>query len=81
MAKRPQPAEEKLTRAKGTDAQTIIDTEMEAIRNFHIVTPPRDNRPGISTVGNQNPPPIAPRRPGTTAPTNIINERFEYFEY
>jgi hypothetical protein len=34
-------AEQKLKRAKGTDAQTKFDTEIEAIRNFHIITPPR----------------------------------------
>jgi hypothetical protein len=73
MAKRLQAAEEKLKRAKGTDAQTIFDNEMEAIRNFHIVTPPRENTPGILTVGNQNPPPIPPTRPGATAPPNNIN--------
>jgi hypothetical protein len=70
-----------LKRDKGTDAQTIFDTEMEAIRNLHIVTPPRENTPGIPTVGNQNPPPIQPTRPGATAPPNIIKERFDYFEY
>jgi hypothetical protein len=40
MAKHLQAAEEKLKRAKGTDAQTMFDSEMEAIRNFYIVTPP-----------------------------------------
>jgi hypothetical protein len=57
MAKRLQGADEQLKRAKGTDAQTIFDTEMKAIRNFHIVIPPRDNTPGIPTLGNQNAPP------------------------
>jgi hypothetical protein len=50
-----QAAEEKLKQAKGTDAQTIFDIEMEAIRNFHIVIPHRENTPGIPTLGNQNP--------------------------
>jgi hypothetical protein len=81
MAKRLQTREAKLKRAKGTDAQTIFDTEMEAIRNFHIITPPWENTPGIPIVGNQNPPPIPPTRPGATAPPNNINERFDYFEY
>jgi hypothetical protein len=81
MANRVRAAEEKLKRAKGTDAQTIFDTEMVAIRNFHIVTPPRENTPGIPIVGNQNSPPIPPARPGTTAPPNNIHERFDYFEY
>jgi hypothetical protein len=40
MATHLQAAEEKLTRAKGTDAQTIFETEIEAIRNFPIATPP-----------------------------------------
>jgi hypothetical protein len=74
MVKRLHAAEEKLTRAKGTYAQTIFDTEMEAIRNFHIITPPRENIPGIPTVGNQYPPPIPPTRSGATAPPNNINE-------
>jgi hypothetical protein len=81
MAKRLQAAEEKLKRAKGTGTQKIFDTEMEAIRNFHIVTPPRQNTPGIPTVGTQNPPPIPPTRAGATASPNNINERFDYFEY
>jgi hypothetical protein len=54
---------------------------MEAIRSFHIVTPPRENTPGIHPVGNQNPLPIPPTRPGATAPPNNINERFDYFQY
>jgi hypothetical protein len=81
MAKRLQDAEEKLKRAKGTDAQTIFDTEMDAKRNFHIITPPRENIPDILTVGNQNPRPILPTRPGATALPNNINEQFDYFEY
>jgi hypothetical protein len=39
MAKRLQAAEEQLNRAKGTDAQIIFETEMEAIRNFHTSHP------------------------------------------
>jgi hypothetical protein len=74
MSERLQAAEERLKRAKGTDAQTIFDTEMEAIRNFHIITPSGENTPGIPTVGNQNPPPIPPTRPSATAPPNNINE-------
>jgi hypothetical protein len=54
---------------------------MEALRNFHIVTPHRENTPGFPTLGNQNPPPIPPTRPGATVPPNNINERFDYFEY
>jgi hypothetical protein len=60
MAKCLQSAEEQLILAKGTDAQTIFDTEMEAIRNLQIVPPPQENTPGILTVGKQNPPPIPP---------------------
>jgi hypothetical protein len=74
-------AEEKLNRAKGTDAQIIFDTEMEAMINFHIFTPPRENTPGIPRVGNQTPPPITPPRPGAIAPPMNINERFDNFEY
>jgi hypothetical protein len=81
IAKGLQAAEEKLNPAKGTDAQTIFDTEMEAIRYIHIVTPPRENTPGIMMVGNQNPSPIPPIRPGATAPSNNIKERFDYLEY
>jgi hypothetical protein len=81
MAKQLQAAEEKWKRAKGTDTQTIFDTQMEAIRNFHIVIPPRDNTPGIPMVGNQNHPPIPPTRPGATALRNNINERLDYLEY
>jgi hypothetical protein len=69
-----------LKRAKGTDAHTIFDTEMEAIRHFHIITSRGENKLGILTVGNQNPPPIPPTRPGATAFPNNINERFTYFE-
>jgi hypothetical protein len=61
-----------LKRAKGTDSQTIFDTEMEAIINFHRVTPPRENTPGIPTVGNQNPRPIPPTRPRATAAPTIL---------
>jgi hypothetical protein len=39
MAKRLQAAEEKLRKAKSSNAQTIFDTELEAIRNLHIYTP------------------------------------------
>jgi hypothetical protein len=81
MAKHLQAAEEKLKRAKGTGAQTIFDTEMESIRNFHIVTPPGENTPGLPKVGNPNPPPIPPTRPGGIGPTKNINERLDYFEY
>jgi hypothetical protein len=54
---------------------------MEAIRYFYIITPPQDNILGIPMVGNQNPPPILPTRPGTTAPLNNIHQKFDYFEY
>jgi hypothetical protein len=74
MAKCLQAGEEKLKRAKGTDAQTIFDTEREAISNFHIVTALRENPPGIPTAENQTPPPIPPTRPSTIAPSNNINE-------
>jgi hypothetical protein len=63
MAKRLQAAEDKLRKAKSSDAQTIFDTEMEAIRNFHIHTPSREAIPEIpeyaftETGGNNNPPP------------------------
>jgi hypothetical protein len=76
MAKRLQAAEETLKPAKGIDALTIFDTEMEAIRNFHIIIPRRENTPGIPTIRNQNPPPVPPTRPVATALTNNINERF-----
>jgi hypothetical protein len=79
MAKHLQTVEEKLKRAKGTDANTIFDTEIESIRHFHIVTPLRGYTPGIPPVRKQNPPPIP--RPGATAALNNLNERFEYFEY
>jgi hypothetical protein len=80
MAKCLQAAEDKLKRAKGTDPQTIFDTEMELIRNLHIVTPPRENIPGIPMVGNQTLPPIPLTRPSATAPPNNINKRFDDFE-
>jgi hypothetical protein len=78
MAKCLHAAEQKLKRAKYTDRQTIFDTEIEAIRNFHIITPPREKSLGIQMVGNQNPPPIPPTRPGATAPCNKINDSFAY---
>jgi hypothetical protein len=81
MANCLQTVEQQLKQAKGTDAQTIFDTEIDAIRNFHIVTPPRQNTPGIPTVENQHPPPIAPTSPGPTAPPNNIHKLFNYFEY
>jgi hypothetical protein len=81
MANSFQAAEEKFKQANGTGVQTIFDTDMEAIRNFDIVIPPRDNTPRILMVENQHPPPILPARPSATAPSNNINERFDYFEY
>jgi hypothetical protein len=81
IAKHCQAAEEKLKRAKSTDAQIIFDTEMEAIRHFQILTPPQENTLGILTIGNQNPPLIPPTRPGTTAPPSNINVLINYFEY
>jgi hypothetical protein len=74
-----QRAEETLKQAKSIDAQTEFDTEMEAMRNFHIVTPPREITPGILTLGNQIPPSISPTRPCAIAPPNNIKERFDYF--
>jgi hypothetical protein len=47
MAKRLQAAGEKLRKAKSSDTETIFDTEMEAIRNFHIHTPSREAMPEI----------------------------------
>jgi hypothetical protein len=38
MSKRLQAAEDKLRKAKRSDAHTIFDTEMEVIRNFDIYT-------------------------------------------
>jgi hypothetical protein len=70
-----------LKRAKGPNAQTIFDTETEAIRNIHIITPPRENTLDILTVGNQNPLTMPPSRPGATAPPNNINDEFVYFEF
>jgi hypothetical protein len=63
MAKRLQAGEEKLRKAKSSDTQTIFDTEIEAIRNFHIHTPPRkaipEDRQQVipETGGNNNLPP------------------------
>jgi hypothetical protein len=81
MAKHLQPTKEILKQDKGTDAQTLFDTEIEPIRHFHIITPPCEYTPGITTVGNQNLRPILPTRPGGTAPANNINEQFDCFEY
>jgi hypothetical protein len=81
MAQRLQAAEEKLKRAKGTDTQTIFETEMEAIRNFHTATPPRGVTPDIPGGGNQNPPPPAPPKTGATVPPDENNEGFDYFQY
>jgi hypothetical protein len=73
--------EETLKRAKGTAAQTIFDPEMEAIMNFHIVTPLPERIPGISTVSTQNGQRLAPTGPSGITPPNNINEHFDYFEY
>jgi hypothetical protein len=48
---------------------------MEAIRNFHNITPPRENIPGIPLVETQISPSIPPTRPCVTAPYNNINKR------
>jgi hypothetical protein len=80
MAKRLHAPEEKLTRAKGTVTLTKFDTKMDAIRYFQILTPSGENTLRISTVANQNPPPILHTRSGAPAPPNNINEQFDYFE-
>jgi hypothetical protein len=80
MAKRRQAADEKLNRANGTDVQTIFDTKMEAIRNFHIITPLRENMQDIPTGGNHYPLPFLPTRPGAIAPPNNTNKGFHYLD-
>jgi hypothetical protein len=73
-------AEEKLRKAEGSDAQTIFDTEMEAIRNFHIHTPSREAMPAnleqavLETEGNNNPPPPKDK-------PQDHNNSFNYIEY
>jgi hypothetical protein len=85
MAKRLQAAEEKLRKAKSSDAQTIFDTEMEAIRNFHILTPSREAMPENpdqaipETGGNNNPPP--PPKGHTKENPQDNDKKFNYIKY
>jgi hypothetical protein len=70
-----------LEKKKGSDAQTIFDTEIDAIRNFHIHTPSRDATPAIpETGGNNNPPPPLPPRNTKETPQEH-NNKFNYIEY
>jgi hypothetical protein len=53
---------------------------MEAIRNFHIATPPQGETPDIPAGGNQNYPPPVPQKNGTTLPPVDSNEGFDHFK-
>jgi hypothetical protein len=85
MAKRLQAAEEKLRKAKSSDAQTIFDTEMAAIQNFHIHTPSREATPENpeqaipETGGNNNRPP--PPKGHTNENPQDNDTKFNYIEY
>jgi hypothetical protein len=73
--------EGKLKQAKGTDAPTIFDTKIEAIRNLDLIISLRQNIVGILTIRNRNPPPILPSRPGAPALANDPNKRFHSLQY
>jgi hypothetical protein len=53
---------------------------MEAIRDFYIITTPRQNTRGILMVGIQHPLHMLPTRPSAIGPPNNINKPFNYFE-
>jgi hypothetical protein len=85
MAKRLQAVEEKLRKAKNSNAQTIFDMEREAIRKLYIHTPlegamPENPEQAIrESERNDNPPP--PPEGSTRENTQDNDKKRKYIEY